>query len=146
ERVRGSIDVPMDADGAKDIEQVAQQFAAKGGISQIVSSNQTRARQTAEILRKHNPDAKVRYTGALQAWHLGGEEGKPQEQALPVLHDLIHNNPNAAPPGKHPLSTAPGESFNTAKGRVLPEVQQAMRDLLRHPNQIIVLSMHRSGV
>src|SRR6266571_2506564 len=30
ERVRGSIDVPMDADGAKNIEQVAQKFASKG--------------------------------------------------------------------------------------------------------------------
>jgi broad specificity phosphatase PhoE len=65
---------------------------------------------------------------------------------LPVIQDLIHKHPDAIPGGKSTLSTAPGESYNSSRARVLGVIQQAWKDFLRQPNSIIVLVLHRSGI
>jgi broad specificity phosphatase PhoE/2'-5' RNA ligase len=146
ELVRGSLDVPLSPGGVTDATDLAKKYAAKGGISRIISGNLTRTRQTAQILRNYSPNAAIGLTPNLQAWHLGSLEGKPKAGVIRQIENYIRYKQGIAPPGMAQGSTAPGESYRHFGMRLVPEFKNAMAEYLRHPNSIDVMVVHRSVI
>jgi broad specificity phosphatase PhoE len=121
--VRGSIDVPLNAEGMKEAKKLGEDTANQ--FDRIVSSDMIRARQTAHEVSKTNPAAgAVMVTPDLQSWRMGGLEGRPLAEVENDIKDRITNNPDKAMPEAGEDSTHPGESFNQFKDRIIGFVQK----------------------
>ena len=142
ERIRGSSDIPLTQEGLASSHQLGIDLAAKGGLSEIHSSNLIRALQTAQALARHTHAPIVSATDQLHPWRLGHLEGQPAEEALPVAHQYMRDMPDVPIEGMGPASTKPGESFNQFKQRVLAYVKPLLQRLQRDPNLKIGLVTH----
>ncbi len=125
---RGSSDIDLAPQGVKEAEDVAERNKDK--FTSISSSPLRRAKDTAEIISKTNPDAgKVKIEEALEPWFLGNHEGKEVTQArLDELMDKIKNNPDDKLEGRGEKSTGDGESFNDFKNPTLDYVKKQIAD------------------
>lgn len=130
DRVRGSSQVPLSPLGKIQVDELGRRIAAKGGVHSIISSDMHRTVDTAKAIQRHNPDAKItEITPDLNAWRMGGDEGKPTSEVLPRMLHRIELHPDEGPaPGKGPLSTKPGESFNQFRLRSLGKTKQFLDD------------------
>lgn len=145
DKIRGSINVPLDEIGFKEADDLGKQFATKGGIHRIYSSPLVRAQQTAQGIAKHNPEVRVIITKNLRPWPLGGLEGTPTEQALPELKRLFLQAPAEIPRGIGKGSTEGGQSANRFKTRVLAEVRRLYNEHEQTaPNEVWDLGVHKS--
>lgn len=106
ERLRSWLDIPLDETGLEEAAKTAGNLA-KYPIREIYCSDLRRARQTAEVLRRH-VKAPVRATNELRPWNLGAFGGQRVREILPFLN-LLNRHPDLPAPG--------GESFYQFYGR-----------------------------
>lgn len=99
ERLRGWLDVPLDAEGLEEAEVAAEQVSAGCAVDAIYSSDLRRARQTAEVLRKRTR-APIVTTSDLRPWNLGVFCGQRVREILPFLNLLNQHLDLAAPSGE----------------------------------------------
>lgn len=120
DRIRGSINVPLDMEGLKEADKVGKLFQRNGGFDLIICSSLLRARQTANIITFFNPLASwgPYETPALHPWHLGEFEGQPSARVMPKIEEMMER-PNEQAPGRSPKSTENGESFNQFASRII---------------------------
>lgn len=123
--IRGSSNIPLSAQGKQQVAERAGQFAQRGGVDEIISSDLKRAHDSAKAVQKET-DAPLSTTDALRPWHMGEIEGQPTSQVLDKIHNYILNKPDEKIPGRGPLSTEDGESFNDFKDRFLTFMQDMM--------------------
>ena len=100
DRIRGSIDVPLDAKGRAEAEHVGRMFAKAGDLNVIICSDLRQAKQTAIIIGKYSPKAiGPEPTPDLHPWPLG-ELGESFDQfrnrVLDFMEDLVEFE------GQHP--------------------------------------------
>lgn len=127
ERIRGSSDIPLAAEGREQAMKLAQTNA--GQFNKIYASSLSRTKDTAAALMATNPKAQVHVTDELHPWRLGGDEGKPVDDVLPDMLDRIENRPGApSRSGRGPISTKDGESFTDFKNRSIDAVRTALAD------------------
>ena len=141
DRIRGSIDVPLDAEGREDAEKVGEMFARAGGIDVIICSSLKRARQTAQIIHKLNPGSlEPTDTSDLHPWHLGNYEGQDTSIVIPKILELAEKHPDEKAPGKAPNGTEKGESFNHFEDRVLDFMEDLWTFWTEHPEKYVVVT------
>jgi broad specificity phosphatase PhoE len=104
--IRGWSDVPLSDEGREHAKETAERLKGKG-IQVLISSNLSRARETAEIIGKVI-GVRPQFSQELRPWNLGELTGKSTEDALPRIRAYIE-----APTQKVPQ----GESFDTFKDR-----------------------------
>ncbi len=127
ERVRGSSEIPLSKRGIEQARTLGKQTA--GQVDKIHTSSLGRAIHTAAAIKASNPDAETNITKDLHPWRLGGMEGKPIEEMLPRMQHLVADHPDEHPaPGRGPLSTEDGESFNAFKDRFLGHLTKSMAE------------------
>jgi N12 class adenine-specific DNA methylase/broad specificity phosphatase PhoE len=143
--VRGSTDIPLSDKGEQQAQHLGERFEAKGGVDEIVSSDMTRAVQTAEAIHQATGAPIAKKTKSLRPWQMGSLEGKPRKEVQAQIDRYALKAPNAPMPGKSPDSTSPGESFNTRKRLVIAETQVALAKLRKNPDLKIVLLLHGSA-
>jgi len=107
ERLRGWLDVPLDAEGLAEAAKTAEEVSSCWVVDAIYSSDLRRARQTAEALRKQ-VKAPLHATSDLRPWNLGVFSGQRIRDILPFLN-LLHQHLEVAAPN--------GESFYQFYGR-----------------------------
>lgn len=148
ERVRGSVDVPLNANGHSHADYVGRRLAEKGGLDVIHSSDMTRAQETMNHILDHNKTATVGGVDpALRSWASGPLEGAVQDDAVRAYKsDLVHDFPDAPIQGMSPESTTPGESFNSMKRRILSYTSYLMGQFERDPTQKIGVVTHYSPI
>lgn len=143
ERIRGTINIPINAEGRKYARQLGQYFASKGnGVDRIATSNLVRTKETADIIKKANPGAEFIYVGdGFHPWHLGMLEGEPPK---PKIFEALVKNPEKAALGTSP-SGQKGESFNTFKRRFLKRLWQIWA-LSPKKDKTTVIVTHYRGI
>lgn len=126
--LRGPINAPLNADGLKDAEKVAD-FFLKKPLASIVSSNLVRASEVAMTVGRHK-DLVPHLTGGLRSWNIGYIAGLPEEPNEKVIQHYI-DNPHIPIPG--------GESLNQFRQRVRPFFKQAIHAFqhLKTPSLIV---------
>lgn len=117
-RIRGSADVPLNNDGLRAADQTGQQIAAKGGLDALLTSPLQRARNSAVAIAKYSKTP-LQVTDKLMPWKLGMFEGEPVDGVKHLLAKLANDHPDDRAPGRSPVSTADGESFNSFKQRYI---------------------------
>lgn len=135
ETLRGWDDVPLDANGEKQAERLAQAFAGKN-VSVIYASPLKRSLDTAYAIAKVT-GAKVVVDENLKPMHLGEWTGKPAADFGPKIADMAQNRPDVQIPG--------GESWMDYVGRYLPAVKKHMMDALNQDGLTIEVN-HSRGV
>lgn len=134
ERFRGSSDVPLTAAGHQQALERGIQFAQKGGLDEIHTSDLSRAMHTARAISRFTHAPIVDVTDRLHPWHLGSLEGQPvTPELIDLQKELVKDRPDHAVPGRGPLSIADGESFNQFKQRTLGKVQELLQRTATHP-------------
>jgi broad specificity phosphatase PhoE len=143
ERFRGSSDLPLTPEGMEKGRQLAMKFARRGGLDEIMTSNLRRTQQTARMLSQYT-HAPITYNGdGLQPWRQGYLEGQtitPEKIAL--MNHLIKENGDEALPGRGPISTEDGESFNQFKDRTQDFLSKVIRASATDPHRKIGLVTH----
>jgi broad specificity phosphatase PhoE len=126
-RVRGSANVPLNAEGVQQADTVGRQFAQKGGLDAVLTSPLERARNTAVAIAKHT-GAHLQVDDKLMPWKLGVFEGQPVENVKQMIAKIATDHPDEKIPGRSPFSTADGESFNDFKQRWLGGVMAPLME------------------
>jgi broad specificity phosphatase PhoE len=143
ERFRGSSEIPLTDAGVDGARTLAMQLASKGGLDEIHTSDLGRTVHTSRII-SHYTHAPIVYAGqGLHPWHLGQLEGQPiTPDSLALQRSLILDTPDASIPGRGPLSTADGESFNSFKDRTIPKLQELIGKVSTDPTRRIGVVTH----
>lgn len=128
-RVRGWADVPLNSRGIQEALHTARQLE-NWPVSQIVSSDLLRTKQTAQIISKLN-FAPVFYTQYLRSWNTGTEmQGMSLDEAIPRMQHYVAN-PTLAPEG--------GESFSGFLRRVELAWNDAIFRAVSSPSKAVVI-------
>lgn len=144
ERFRGSSELPLTPEGLMKAHTLAQKLAMKGGLDRILTSDSGRTVQTAKIL-SHYTHAPITYIGdGLRDWAYGALEGQPvTEENLDFLRHLVTHEPDLKLPGRGPLSTRDGESFNDFRNRGIGFFQRVLGESRGRPQERTGLVTHQ---
>jgi 2,3-bisphosphoglycerate-dependent phosphoglycerate mutase len=134
ERLRGWLDVPLDGEGLEEAALAARQVSLTYTVDAIFCSDLRRARQTAEVLRKHTR-ASVTPTSDLRPWNLGVFCGQRVREILPFLN-LLNQHLDLAAPG--------GESFYQFYGRYAYRLKDLLNVAESSPHSIAVVTHVRN--
>lgn len=144
EKIRGSIDIPLDDKGVEQAEELAEVFRDRGPLSKVYSSDLQRSMDTAKEIAEHS-NAHVTKLAALQPWHLGNLEGMTAKNASPRIEKLTMEEPDAPADGRGAGSTQPGESFHSFRKRFLGGFQALLRDYDKNMAKRIGVVTHYRG-
>lgn len=120
DRIRGWRDVPLDKEGHKQAEELAD-YLADAGIREIFSSDLSRAKDTADALGD-KIGVSVQSDEALRPWHLGHYQGESSARCWPEIKAYIEDKPDERVPD--------GESFNEFKDRFLGSLRGMLEKVL----------------
>jgi broad specificity phosphatase PhoE len=134
ERLRGWLDVPLDAEGLEEAAETAEQVRRSYTVNAIYCSDLRRARQTAEVLRKQTK-APVTATSDLRPWNLGVFCGQRVREILPFLNLLNQHLDLAAPSG---------ESFYQFYGRYSHRLKELLQVAEASPDCVAVVTHVRN--
>jgi RNA polymerase sigma factor (sigma-70 family) len=135
DRIRGHINVPLNANGARQAVQVGKDLRG-AGITKIYTSDLSRAANTAGHIsaQLENKPPVIPIYG-LRPWAFGPSiEGKPTSEVMPKIKELV-KHPDEVPPG--------GESFNQFKFRYGGTVERIKAE---NPNENIAIVTHYRGL
>ncbi len=136
DKIRGHVDVPLDANGRRQAVKAGRQLA-NSGITKIYASDLSRGTDTAKIAAsqiKTRPQVVPTY--GLRPWSLGNEiEGKESKKVMPEVHRLVDNPDEPAKGG--------GESLNDFKNRFLSTIAQIKAD---NPGGNVAIATHFRGL
>lgn len=110
-RIRGQSDIPINDDGRKDAEKLAESVADKG-VQRIVASPLPRAKETADIVGG-KLGVPVETHPGLMAWDIGDADG--QKDTGQLNEYCQGDKQDERPPGS-------SESFNEFKNRIMSAV------------------------
>jgi broad specificity phosphatase PhoE len=130
DRIRGWSDVPLVEEGRQEARGAAKKLVGKG-IKAIVTSDLSRAHETADIIGKIigiKPVASQK----LRPWNLGKLTGCTTKEALPKIAEYVRNRPDEAVPD--------GESFNSFKARAFAGLAEAVA---QNAAPILIVTHHR---
>lgn len=143
ERFRGSSELPLTSEGLLKAHALAQKLALKGGLDRILTSSLGRTMKTASIISHYTHAPITDVTNKLHPWHQGGLEGQLVTQdSVDFLNHLISEEPDLKIPGRGPLSTSDGESFNDFRRRTIPYLQKIIGESRSRPQERTGLVTH----
>lgn len=145
ERIAGSVDVGLTKAGEHEARDVGTALAMRGGLDEIVSSPRKRAQQMAQIIAILNGKLPVKLDAGLNPWFVGFIEG--QDEHAPLIKKAVKamlRNPAIVPPGRHPDSTEPGESFETYAARLAACMMKICQEWQRNPRKLGLVTHSRT--
>lgn len=138
ERIRAWENVPLNAAGKKEVQQLAQLLAALR-LRRILTSDLDRAKETGKAIQQANPGKPpLLATVNLRAWNLGDLTGKRIKDVEPELERLMFADRDQKPPG--------GESYNTFLRRFLRYFAAILQDAIANPKGVLVVVTHARNI
>lgn len=135
EKFRGWLDLPLDAHGIQEAEDIKASFA-KSPVVRIYSSDLQRAMQTASIITQDHPNhPNVISSFGLRPWDLGNWEGQAVKPHLQEMLDYETRRPGVAVPG--------GESFHNFVYRFLTTLRKIFAEDQVIPGVFVVVTHTR---
>jgi broad specificity phosphatase PhoE len=123
DRVRATLNPPIDPLGRKQMEETAKEFKDVP-VKEIHTSDMLRSIQSGKILQKQIPGAKITSNAATRPWDMGHFAGQKLKSVRKQI-DYYYMNPDKVPPGSK-------ESYNQFLGRFLPAVLPMIHDKEPH--------------
>ncbi|HXI96980.1 MAG TPA: histidine phosphatase family protein [Candidatus Acidoferrum sp.] len=130
--LRGWLDPELSTQGKKDARQLAAGFKG-AAVAKLYCSGLKRSCDTADAIAKVvGVDATV--DDRFKPWNLGDFQGKPVQDSLDRVIELMTTDQDTAAPG--------GESFNAFVTRYIPALKEAFAAAEQAPNQFVVIVAH----
>lgn len=129
-RVTGSSDIPITAEGARQTNDMAEQYSEP--FDHVFCGPEQRSIETAE----HFGDPII--LKGLDAWFRGAHEGKLAKSVKYAMRMLILK-PDSKPPGKSPISGKEGETYN-AFLKPLLAVMRTLKEHLKTGERFLVVT------
>ena len=130
DKIRGWSDPPLDSKGLNEADNLGKKFEnSKPDI--IITSDLTRAQETAKAISKHTKVPITEVTKDLRPWDVGIATGQSVDKVLPLLKKHAEETPSIPIPE--------GESFNTFKKRFLGKVIDIQK---KYPGKSVVIVAH----
>jgi broad specificity phosphatase PhoE len=133
DRIRGHVDVPLNAQGRMDAEVAAKKLKGEQPYC-IYSSDLSRAEETADIINKYF-HAPVEVTFDLRPWNLGEYEGQETSKVIDELNEMAKHD-NVVPEG--------GECFKDFRVRYLKKLKEIIDEAKLNHKTIFVVSHFRN--
>ena len=134
DRIRGWIDVPLNEAGKKEARKTGENLK-KESFYGILSSDLTRAVETADIISKETGKPILGYSKDLRPWHAGIYAGQESNKVISKLNEYLN----------HPTEKVPeGESFDTFKKRFLTALLEIKKYF--KGKTILIVAHHRNNV
>ena len=153
---RGSSDIPLTSDGKAKLCQDGCQLSrlcggsGEGRISRIYTGSLQRNKESGAILQKClGTCIPLEQNANLDPWYQGWIEGQTVDpKILAEMQRLQTQAPDETPPGRGPLSTHPGETFNNYKQRFLRTMIPIMEkykesQLSGHSDRVVIVNHYR---
>ena len=119
DRIRGWLNVALSDVGIQESKKTGAKLAKDPNKPELlVSSDLTRAWQTANIIAKLAKIQLAPPTQVLRPWHLGDFAGQESEKVVPQIIKYVTEKPDKPVPG--------GESFNQFRDRALGGIAQIL--------------------
>lgn len=131
-RIRGWSDVPIDKEGKKTIEQTGKELIGK--LDVIVSSDLTRAQETAHIIHEVTGVPVKEYSTDFRPWDVGTYTGDKNDHIAPIMAEAARHAPNKKIGG--------GDSFNDVRTRFLDGIERIAK---KYKGQRIGVVTHHRG-
>jgi len=133
DKIRGHIDVPLDDRGREEAKKVGQKLCnIKDRPALLVSSDLSRARETAHIISRICGIPVGGSLPSLRPWNLGKLQGQESAKVAPIIKQLAENPDRSAPGG--------GDSFH----QFLHQFFGGLKQVLAHPQRIAMVAHHRN--
>ena len=135
DRIRGHLDVPLDAQGEADARRLADHLA-EAPLGRIFSSDMSRARATAQAIAGEHPGAAVEASSKLRSWNLGDLQGQKTTPA--VIDRIVHfvENPLEEPAG--------GESFDSFMRGFIDEAERILGEAAVDGSAVAIVTHARN--
>ena len=139
ERIRGWMNLPLNAEGRREIHQIAR-VIRNVPFTKIYASNLARGEQTAKIILETLQDTQHRtipiiMTQALRPWNLGIYQGEPIDKKMEAMMITYQTT-------KMSESVPDGEPFTAFLQRYLPFLRRVLREA-RHKGPILIVTHTR---
>lgn len=135
QRFRGWLNIPLDDEGREHAHSLAKRLLSSyPRPDRIVSSDLSRAVETARILKGVLHPTRFDFAFELRPWHIGDLAGKNVEENLIALKTYVAH-PNVAPHG--------GEPFDTFRKRTLAFISSLLREAERDRATVIAVTHTR---
>lgn len=133
DRIRGHVDIPLSEEGRQEAYKLARKMR-KNPPDYIVSSDLSRALETARIISEVTGVPIVEVSRGYRPWDVGKYTGELSEVVVPVLKEYLATDPEREVPG--------GESFCQFRDRFLATLAAALRQ--NPTGTIAVVAHHRN--
>jgi probable phosphoglycerate mutase len=134
QRIRGHLDVPLDANGLQEAIQLAKRISKDTRIRRVFSSPLVRALMTAKLVAAYSK-ARLEKDDALKPWDVGRWAGQPVGKVLPLMQRLITTPDVEAPDG---------ESFNAFADKYLAALKRILAYAKDNNEDVCVVSHTRN--
>jgi broad specificity phosphatase PhoE len=149
-RERGASNFNLLDEGRNQIHQVGSHFGQRLAESgrprqvKIYSSPWARTKETSQILAQHLAPFKPTITEVpgLAPQRMGSLEGERSTDVQELVKRLKTQTPTNEPPGESPLTGQRGESQRDYEQRMLPAMEQIMKESARHPSLVSIVAAH----
>lgn len=99
EKIRGWLDVPLDANGVQQAHETARDLTKEHQIQHVYASPLERAFVTGKMIAVRARCA-IEKDEALKPWNVGAWSGKPVDKVLPAMEALVKTPEKSAPQGE----------------------------------------------
>jgi probable phosphoglycerate mutase len=134
ERIRGHLDVPLDANGLQEAIVLAKRITNETRIRRVYSSPLIRALMTAKLVAAYSR-APLERDDALKPWDVGRWAGQPVAKVLPLMEKLV-TTPDVEAPG--------GESFSAFADKYLAALKQILAAAKEKAEDLCVVTHTRN--
>jgi len=135
-RIRGWMDVHINEDTKAVIARTASRLSLFPLHNPLVSSDLTRAKETAEIIADDN-FLEIELDERWRPWDVGFMTGMKLEEVIPAMNRYI-DNPREEVPG--------GESFNKFFLRVKDAFREEVAAVVAQPEEVRVVVTHSRNI
>jgi len=135
-RLRGHVDVPLNAKGREAAERAAEWFAAHACPWLILAGPLSRTWDTGEAVADATGVPMIEAPAA-KTWNTGDLDGKPSKAVDPLIAWFI-DNPDEEIPG--------GESYGTFLAKWIPFVRSLMTAAKADPSRQFVVATHHANL
>ena len=130
DRIRGWSDPELSEEGHREVEETARKLI-ESGIELIVSSDLTRAQQTALAVKEHT-GARMEITDKLRPWNVGHFTGQESKDVHPKMREYARTPDERIPKG---------ESLNEFRQRFFEGLAEAIASAGKR--KLCIVTHHR---
>jgi len=136
DKIRGWIDVPLDATGKEQTKEIAKQVAGYKPVK-VYSSDLQRSAHTARAIADAAGIDSIKAERVFRPWNLGEFQGKSAANAVPIIKEHLQKD-------MQDKKIFGGESFAQFRDRYLEALKKVLDEFTKSGKNIVIVCHYRN--